>query len=144
MAKAENGKTVSVHYRGTLEDGTEFDNSHDRGETLNFTLGAGAMIPGFEAGVVGMQVGETKTIQVSPSQGYGERVNEAVRDVSKDNFPEDFEFVEDATVQGQAPNGQPIIAKIIKENTETVTLDFNHPLAGKQLSFEVEMVNISE
>lgn len=142
--KAENGKTVSVHYRGTLDDGTEFDSSHSRGETLSFTLGNGMMIAGFEAGVVGMQVGETKTVQISPADGYGERIDEAIREVSKENFPDDFEFIEDATVQGQAPNGQPIMAKIIKENSETVTLDFNHPLAGKDLNFEIEMVEISE
>ena len=144
MSKVTNGNTISVHYRGTLEDGTEFDSSHNRGETLNFTVGSGQMISGFDTGVVGMSVGEVKNITLTADEGYGNRVNEAVQDVPKSSFPDDFEFVVDATVQGSGPDGRPIMAKILKENAETITLDFNHPLAGQALNFEIELVEITE
>jgi len=144
MSKVENGNIVSVHYRGTLTDGTEFDNSHNRGEPLSFTVGAGQMISGFEAGVIGMQLGETKNIEVSADDGYGKRVDEAIQDIPKTAFPPDFEFVIDGTVQGSGPDGRPVMAKILKENTESVTLDFNHPLAGQALNFEIELVEINE
>ena len=144
MSKVTNGNTISVHYRGTLQDGTEFDSSHNRGETLNFTVGSGQMISGFDAGVMGMSVGEIKNITLTAEEGYGDRVDEAIQDVPKESFPEDFEFVIDATVQGAGPDGRPIIAKILKENTDSITLDFNHPLAGQSLNFEIELVEITE
>jgi peptidylprolyl isomerase len=142
MSKVTSGNIISVHYRGTLADGTEFDSSHNRGETLNFTVGSGQMISGFDAGVVGMQVGDTKSIQISADQGYGERVEEAIQEVPKTAFPQDFEFIIDGTVQGAGPDGRPVMAKILKENSETITLDFNHPLAGQALNFEIELVDI--
>lgn len=144
MSKVVSGNMVSVHYRGTLEDGTEFDSSHSRGETLSFTVGSGQMISGFDAGVVGMQVGEKKNLQLAADEGYGQRIDEAIQDIPKTAFPGDFDFIVDATVQGAGPDGRPVMAKILKENTETVTLDFNHPLAGKSLNFEIELVGINE
>jgi FKBP-type peptidyl-prolyl cis-trans isomerase 2 len=144
MGTVINGNTVSVHYRGTLEDGTEFDSSHNRGETLTFQVGSGQMIEGFDANVVGMKVGEIKNITLDANKAYGEHNSEAIQEVSKEVFPPDFEFVVGATVQGQGPNGQPVVAKILSEQDETATLDFNHPLAGHKLNFEIEMVEISE
>lgn len=143
MSTVKNGMNVSVHYRGTLNDGTEFDSSYDRGETLDFQVGSGQMIPGFDSGVVGMQIGETKTISVDPADGYGEVNPEAVQEIPKDQFPEDFEFIVGATVTGQGPRG-PIMAKILKEGSDTVEMDFNHPLAGQTLTFEIEVVNANE
>ena len=143
MSKVKNGMNISVHYRGTLDDGTEFDSSYGRGETLDFQVGSGQMIPGFDSGVVGMQVGETKTISIDPADAYGEINPEAVQEVPKDQFPEDIEFVVGATVTGQGPRG-PIMAKILKEGTDTVEMDFNHPLAGQTLTFEIEVVNAAE
>ena len=143
MSTANNGNTVSVHYRGTLEDGTEFDSSHSRGETLTFQVGSGQMIEGFDKGVVGMQIGDVKNITLEAEQAYGEHRPEGVQEVSKENFPPDFEFVIGGTVHGQGPDGQPVIAKILSEQDETATLDFNHPLAGKTLNFEIEMVEIT-
>ena len=102
------------------------------------------MIPGFDKGMVGMQIGEVKSLQVSSEDAYGPRVDEAIQDVPKTAFPPDFEFVIDGTVQGTGPDGRPVLAKILKEQDESVTLDFNHPLAGQQLNFEVELVEISE
>jgi len=145
MSEVKSGSVVSVHYRGTLLDtGEEFDSSHSRGETLTFEVGSGQMIKGFDTGVVGMKVGETKTIQINPEQGYGFRNEEAVQEVEKTQFPEGFDYTVGAVVQGTNPDGQNITATILKEETKTVTLDFNHPLASKILNFEVELLNITE
>ncbi len=142
MSTTKNGDTISVHYRGTLDDGTEFDSSRNRGETLTFQVGVGQMIPGFDAGVVGMSVGETKNIQIPANDAYGERVDEAVQQVPKTAFPENFQFIVGQQVQGTGPNGETIAAVVISESENDATLDFNHPLAGKNLNFEVELVEI--
>lgn len=142
MSAIKNGDKVSVHYRGTLQDGTEFDNSYDRGETLTFEVGAGQMIPGFDAGVVGMTVGDTKEITIEAEQAYGPRMTEAVQEISKTNFPEGFQFLIGQQVQGTGPNGENLAAVIVAEGDDTATLDFNHPLAGKDLNFSVELVEI--
>ena len=144
MSKVENGNNVKVHYKGTLTDGEQFDSSYDRGETLPFTVGAGQMIKGFDAAVVGMEVGEKKTVSIPSAEAYGERREDAVQDVPKTVFPPDFEFRINETVQGADQNGQPLIAKILEENEETVKLDLNHPLAGKDLTFEIELVEITK
>lgn len=144
MSKVENGNNVKVHYKGTLTDGEQFDSSYDRGETLPFTVGAGQMIKGFDAAVVGMEVGEKKTVSIPSAEAYGERREDAVQDVPKTVFPPDFEFRINETVQGADQNGQPLIAKILEENEETVKLDLNHPLAGKDLTFEIELVEITQ
>ena len=142
MSTTKNGDTISVHYRGTLDDGTEFDSSHNRGETLTFQVGVGQMIPGFDAGVVGMTVGETKTINIPATEAYGERVTEAVQQIPKTSFPENFQFIVGQQVQGTGPNGENVTATVLTESDNEVTLDFNHPLAGKNLNFEVELVEI--
>ena len=142
MSAIKNGDKVSVHYRGTLDDGTEFDNSYDRGETLTFEVGVGQMIKGFDSGVVGMTVGETKTIKITADEAYGQRQPEAVQSIPKTSFPENFQFIIGQQVQGTGPNGENISAVLISEEEETATLDFNHPLAGKDLNFSVELVEI--
>ena len=142
MSAIKNGDKVSIHYRGTLDDGTEFDNSYDRGETLTFEVGVGQMIKGFDSGVVGMTVGETKTIKITADEAYGQRQPEAVQSIPKTSFPENFQFIIGQQVQGTGPNGENISAILISEEEETATLDFNHPLAGKDLNFSVELVEI--
>ena len=142
MSTTKSGDTISVHYTGTLDDGTEFDSSHTRGETLTFQVGVGQMIPGFDAGVVGMSVGETKTINIPATEAYGERVTEAVQQIPKTSFPENFQFIVGQQVQGTGPNGENVTATVLTESDNEVTLDFNHPLAGKNLNFEVELVEI--
>ena len=142
MSAIKNGDKVSIHYRGTLDDGTEFDNSYDRGETLTFEVGVGQMIKGFDPGVVGMTVGETKTIKITADEAYGQRQPEAVQSIPKTSFPENFQFIIGQQVQGTGPNGENISAVLISEEEETATLDFNHPLAGKNLNFSVELVEI--
>jgi len=146
MSEVKSGNTVSVHYRGTLlENGEEFDSSYNRGESLTFQVGAGQMIPGFDQGVIGMKVGETKTIKVTPEVGYGFRNEEAIQEVPKSQFPNGFNYTVGATVQGHnADDGQQITATIVSAQDETVTLDFNHPLASKTLNFEVELLNVAD
>jgi len=143
MSKVTNGQNVSVHYVGTLEDGTEFDSSRQRGETLDFEVGSGQMIEGFDNAVVGMTIGETKIFTLTPDKAYGECDPEAVKEVSMANFDPSFKPIVGHTVMGQNEMGQRLMAKIEAVTDDSVTLDFNHPLAGKNLSFEVELVNVS-
>ena len=138
--KVATGDSVKVHYRGTLPDGTEFDNSHARGEPLEFTIGSGQMIVGFNDAIIGMEEGETKSFSLTPELAYGHRIEEAVQAVPRSAFGEDFQFEIGGMVQGNGPQG-PFIAKIQELSDDTVTLDLNHPLAGENLNFEVEVVS---
>ena len=142
MLQVENGNTVSVHYRGTLNDGTEFDSSHSRGEPITFQVGAGQMISGFDAALPGMEIGETKSITLAPEHAYGDVNPEAVTEIPKTSFPEDFQFLVNSMVQGQSPSGQPMVGTINEVKDESVTIDFNHPMAGKDLNFEIQLVSI--
>ena len=142
MTKVESGNTVSVHYCGTLNDGTEFDSSYTRGEPITFEVGSGQMISGFDSALVGMAVGEEKNVNIAATQAYGIRNEDHVQDVPITSFPQDYEFVEGTMVQGQQPDGQTFLAKIVGRDTHTVKLDFNHPLAGQDLNFKIELVNI--
>lgn len=141
VAKA--GRNVKVHYKGTLEDGTVFDSSYERSQPIGFEVGAGQMIKGFDSAVDGMKVGETKTVNIPSEQAYGPRYDEAVRDVPMNSFPEDFEFREGIIVEGEA-NGQPVRGAIIGVEGETVTVDFNHPLSGQDLNFDIELVEVTK
>jgi FKBP-type peptidyl-prolyl cis-trans isomerase 2 len=144
MSKIQDGSKISVHYKGTLSSGEEFDNSYNRGESLTFTVGAGQMISGFDRGVVGMEVGESKSITINPEQAYGIRNEEAIQEVPKSQFPGDFNYGVGTSVQGVNPDGGQITAIIMSEQADTVTLDFNHPLASKTLNFEVEIMSIED
>mgnify|MGYP003149203597 FL=1 len=141
--KVQNGSSVSVHYRGTLSDGTEFDNSKTRGQTLNFQVGSGQMITGFDNAVVGMTIGDTKNINLTADEAYGRHQPEAVQPVPRGAFPPDFEFLVGEIVQGNGPQG-PFLAKIIEEGQEEIILDFNHPLAGEDLNFEIELLAVND
>jgi len=137
---AENGNSVRVHYKGTLDDGTVFDSSHERNETLDFKIGSGDMISGFEEAIVGMNAGQTKSFRIESA--YGKHNPEAIIDVPKAAFPEGFSFIVGNPVLGTAPTGQPIRATICEVKDQEVSLDHNHPLAGKDLNFEVELIEI--
>jgi len=141
--KVKNGSNVNVHYRGTLNDGSEFDNSRLRGQTLDFEVGSGRMIPGFDDALVGMSKGQTKKIKIPPENAYGYRKEDAVRPVPRTAFGDDFEFQINELIQGNGPNG-PFIAKIEEVFDDRVILDFNHPLAGKELNFEIELVSFED
>jgi len=143
--KVKDGYSVKVHYIGTLtEDGSEFDSSHSRGETLNFKVGSGNLIKGFNDAIVGMKIGQTKKVTLAPNQAYGTINPGAQTKAPKSAFPENFEFNVGERVFGQSPNGQPMMA-LIKEVQDTeVVLDLNHPLAGKELMFEIELVDVNK
>ena len=138
---AKKGRSVQVHYKGTLDDGTVFDNSYDRDQTINFTVGAGEMIPGFDSAVDGMKIGETKTVKIETEQAYGHRNPAAVQEVPKNMFPEDFPFQPGVVVEG-ASNGQPVRGVISDVADSIVLVDFNHPLSGKDLNFDIELIKV--
>ena len=138
---ANEGDTVRVHYTGKLPDGSEFDSSRDR-EPLEFTLGEGKVIPGFTDIVEGMNPGDTETATVEPDRAYGERDEERMIEVEREQVPDDIEVGEQLEVQ--QPNGQRARVSVAEIEEETVTLDGNHPLAGRELTFEVELVEIED
>ena len=142
MSIAKTGDKVKVHYVGTLKDGTEFDNSRTRGEGLEFTVGDGKLLKGFNDVVEGLTIGETKKIDLGAKEAYGEYVDEAIIIVKKSEFPEDMDFVVKGVVQGQDSQGRPIQGQITKIEEEEVELNMNHPLAGEDLAFEIELLEI--
>jgi FKBP-type peptidyl-prolyl cis-trans isomerase 2 len=141
--KIEKGNKVKVHYVGTLNDGEEFDNSYKRGEPIEFTVGQGQMIKGFDNGVLDLEVGDKKTLNLSPEDAYGLVDERAHIPVERSNFPPDFKFEIGEMVQGRTQQGMPINAKILEISDNEVLLDMNHPLAGKSLNFDVEVMEIS-
>jgi len=138
------GDSINVHYTGKLDDGTVFDTSHYRGMTLNFTVGAGNTIDGFDSAVLGMQVGDKRTTTIPCERAYGPRIEEAIQKVDREFFPEDFQFIEGAVIQGITGDGQQVIAKLLQETEGGYVVDFNHPLAGMDLTFEIEMVSFGD
>jgi peptidylprolyl isomerase len=138
---AEEGDTVQVHYTGTLEDGTVFDTSVGR-EPLQFTLGAGQMIPGFEQGVLGMKLGESKTITIPPEQAYGPYYEDRVWVLDRAQLPPGLEPEVGQQLQMTNAQGQIIIVTVTEVSATNITVDANHPLAGKTLTFEIQLVSI--
>ncbi len=134
------GQTVGVHYVETFNDGTELDNSRTRGNPLIFKVGERQVINGFENAVVGMKIGETKTVTISPEEAYGPTDPKLLREMPRNTFPQDFNFVKGALVEMRSPQGHSMPATIASFGDENVTLDFNHPLSGKTLNFEIEVV----
>ena len=137
------GNRVKVHYRGTLDDGSEFDSSYVREEPLEFVVGSGQLISGFDNGVIGMNQGEKKTVVITSDEAYGVRREELVREYSKSNFPPDFEFELGTPVQTSTENG-PLFAIISSVKDEVIDVDFNHPLAGQNLTFDIELISFEE
>jgi FKBP-type peptidyl-prolyl cis-trans isomerase 2 len=141
MAKAKTGDTVKVHYTGKLNNGDVFDSSVNA-DPLQFTIGAKQMIPAFEEAMVDMEVGEKKTIEISAEGAYGQRREDLTQTVERNMLPAEIELKEGLRLTAQDPNGQPFIVTIAKFDDESVTLDGNHPLAGEDLTFDVELVEI--
>jgi len=139
--QANIGDTVKVHYTGTLEDGTIFDTSLER-EPLEFTLGKGQLIAGFEQAVIGMQVGQLKTVNIPAEQAYGSYNDELVFVVEQDQLPENLEPVVGQQLYTDQPDGQILIVTVIEVSEDSITVDANHPLAGKDLTFEIELIEI--
>jgi FKBP-type peptidyl-prolyl cis-trans isomerase 2 len=141
MGKIDLNSSVTVNYTGKLEDGTVFDSSLTEGrEPLSVTLGQGALIPGFENGLIGMGVGESKTIEINPEDAYGQINEEAFVDIPKDKVPENVEV--GMMLQTFGPAGVSVV-KVLEINEETIKIDANHPLAGKRLIFDVEVLSLS-
>ncbi len=140
--EAKPDQTVTVDYKGTFDDGTVFDTS-DGKEPLTFQLGKGSVIKGFENAIIGMKVGEKKDTSIMPSDGYGERDERLIQQVPKAMFPPDLELKPGLGLKLQAPTGQIITAMVAEVNDEKVTVDFNHPLAGRTLHFQIRLVSIT-
>ena len=141
MSAAKSGDTVRIHYTGTLEDGTQFDSSAGR-EPLEFSLGSGQVIPGFDNAVDGMSAGEKKSVTIPAEDAYGERQDELVHEVPRSQLPEDIEPEQGMQLQAQHENGQVMRFVVLSVEQETITLDGNHPLAGRALNFDIELVEI--
>jgi FKBP-type peptidyl-prolyl cis-trans isomerase 2 len=141
MSQPKDGETVKVHYTGTLADGTQFDSSVG-GEPLEFVMGGGQLIPGFEKAVGEMSVGDKSTVTIVADEAYGPRYDELLQEVPRNLLPDSIELVEGLALQGQAPDGHPMRYTVVSFTDENVTLDGNHPLAGKDLTFALELVSI--
>ncbi|HID96064.1 MAG TPA: peptidylprolyl isomerase [Candidatus Latescibacteria bacterium] len=141
MAQAKNGDTVKVHYTGKLEDGTVFDTSINR-DPLQFTIGGGQLIPGFEQAVVGMNPGESKTAKVPADKAYGPHLEEMVLVVDRNQFPVDLKPEVGQQLQSRQPDGRTFVVTVTDVSESSVTLDANHPLAGKDLIFDIQLIEI--
>lgn len=141
MSQAEQGDTVKVEYTGKLEDGTVFDSSRDR-EPLEFTIGDSEVIPGFEEAVVGMSPGDSLDATLEPEQGYGQRRDDLVFTVDRDRIPDDLELEVGDDLEVRGEGGQTFPARVEELSDSSVTLDANHPLAGRTLEFQIELVDI--
>ena len=144
MKTVTNGNNVTVHYKGTFTNGDVFDDSRARGKPMEVIVGQGSLIKGFETALVGMTEGQSKTISLTAEQAYGQPNPEAITTVPRTAFPPDYVFEPGTQVQGQGPNGQVVLAKIVSFDNDGVVLDHNHPLAGKDLNFEIELLEIQE
>ena len=138
----EAGKTVKVHYKGTLGDGTVFDSSEGR-DPLEFEIGDAGVIPGFEAAVAAMEVDETKSVTIPCAEAYGEVSDDMVGEIPRSNLPDEITPEVGMVLSMQSPDGE-MPVRIIAMSEENLTLDANHPLAGQDLTFELTLVSISE
>ncbi|MEX1063064.1 MAG: peptidylprolyl isomerase [Balneolaceae bacterium] len=142
MSKVKDGDTVKVHYTGSLEDGSVFDSSQDK-EPLEFTIGSGQLIPGFEKAVEGMDEGDSTKVTIPSDEAYGEPREDLVISVPKENLPDDVEPEIGMQLQVNQPDGQAVPVRITDIAEEDIKLDANHPLAGKDLVFEIKLVEVS-
>jgi len=141
MRQAKNGDKVKIHYTGLLEDRTVFDTSRNR-EALEVTLGSGTVIRGLEDALVGMSVGETKELEIAPTDAFGPRKEELVIRVKKEGFPPNVDPQEGMTLKLTGPEEEELPAVITEVSEDSVTIDANHPLAGKDLTFYIELADI--
>ena len=144
MAKAQEGQLVTVHYGGTLEDGSVFDSSVERDQPIEFVLGGGQMIPGFEEAVMDMEIGETKKVHLTAAQAYGEYREDAVQPLPKSKVGQADELHEGDKIPFKDPKGHIFVARIAKIDDDNVYIDFNHELAGKDLDFEITLVDAQD
>jgi peptidylprolyl isomerase len=141
LSIAKDGDTVKVHYTGTLENGEVFDTSAEK-EPLEFTLGEGQLIPGFEKAVKGLNVGDSTKVDIPSEEAYGEEREDLIINVPKDQLPEGVAPEVGMQLQVNQPNGQPVPVRITEIGETDLTLDANHPLAGKDLTFDIKLVDV--
>jgi FKBP-type peptidyl-prolyl cis-trans isomerase 2 len=136
----KSGQKVQTHYRGTLDDGTVFDDSYKRGEPIEFVVGAGQMIPGFDAAVLEMEPGERKTVHIPAAEAYGERRDEAIQTIPTDFIPNAEQLPVGQYIYMPLEDGQMARCKVLKVENGEASFDLNHELAGQNLTFEIELV----
>ncbi len=141
MAEVKAGDTVQLHYTGTLLDGTTFDSSEGR-DPLEFVVGSGQIIPGLDTAIPGMTVGEKKVVTIGADDAYGQANPEMRQSVPREGIPADIPLDPGTQLQMQTPDGQAMPVTVVEADETTVTLDANHPLAGKDLKFDIELVKI--
>ncbi len=141
MSQAKSGDTVKIHYTGVLDDGTQFDSSAGR-DPLEFEVGSGQVIPGFDQAVDGMSVGEKISVTIQPADAYGERHEQAVQEVPRSALPNDIEPEVGMALQSMSPDGQAMMFTVAAVSEDSITVDGNHPLAGQVLNFDIELVDI--
>lgn len=142
MSEAKSGDKVQIHYTGKLDDGTTFDSSTGR-DPLEFELGSGQVIAGFDKAVQGMTEGDTKSVTLDPDEAYGQRHDQLVQEVPKNALPDDLEPKVGMALQSRSPDGEVTQLTVTEVKDETITVDANHPLAGQPLNFDIELVKIS-
>ncbi|MGD8366026.1 MAG: peptidylprolyl isomerase [Desulfobacterales bacterium] len=142
MRKAKNGDTVKVHFTGTLDDGTMFADSRE-GEPVEFTIGDGALIAGFEEETIGMSEGEQKTVRLEPDRAFGQKRDDLVSKIPRDSIPEDIELAVGLRLQMSSSTGNPVQVVVTDVSEQEVTVDANPPLAGHPLNFDIELVEFS-
>jgi peptidylprolyl isomerase len=141
MSEAKSGDTVRIHYTGKLDDGTQFDTSEGR-EPLEFSLGGGQVIPGFDNAVEGMAVGEKKSVTIQPEEAYGPRHDQLIQDVPRNQLPDDMTPAVGMELQARNDSGEVMRFSVTSVDDQSITVDGNHPLAGKALKFDIELVEI--
>lgn len=141
MTKAKQGDTVRIHYTGTLADGTQFDSSEGR-DPLEFTLGSGQIIKGLDTEVEGMEVGERHNVTIPADEAYGPRDPQSVQQVPRASIPQEVNVEPGAQLQARTPDGNTVLLTVVETTAEDITVDANHPLAGQDLVFDVQLVEI--
>jgi FKBP-type peptidyl-prolyl cis-trans isomerase 2 len=139
----KNGDKIKVEYEGKLDDGTIFDSTDKHGEPLEFEVGSGQIIPGFDTAVIGMEKDEEKEVKLEPCDAYGEPKPELIKQVPKEQLPQDEELKVGMMLMLTLPNGMQLAAIISEVGDENITLDLNHPLAGKTLNFKIKIIEIA-
>lgn len=142
MTQAKRGDTVRIHYTGKLSDGTQFDSSAGK-DPLEFSLGSGQVIPGFDEAVDGMNIGDSKTVTIPPEQAYGQKHEQLIQDVPKQALPDDITPEVGMQLQSKSPDGRVLHLVVTNVGDDTITVDGNHPLAGEDLTFDIELVGIA-
>ena len=137
----EAGKTVKVHYKGTLDDGSVFDSSEGR-DPIEFEMGSGALIPGFESAVAEMKIDETRSVTIPSAEAYGDVNEDMVGEIPRTNLPEDIEPEVGMVLSMQSPDGE-MPVRVVAVDEENLTLDANHPLAGQNLTFELTLIEVN-